>query len=299
MRRLMQQARVDLLLTDEPALLDAPWSHRLSEIVANAVNLTGEMSCSRFDFRVVSNEPGFVFQTSGTTGEPKWVTCSYSKCRAAIDAMCEVGALEHARHQSVFITPPLYHSYGLSAFLEYTSVGGCALFPQGNSPLGPIGELQARTLRERVSAIEGVPWLYLQLAKLARRTPLPKLTHIGLGGGPLDPAVFERLLVEYRNVTVSVRYGLTETPSVVTHKVFRPPYLDSWQSSGRLIPAYQIEIVDEQGRPLGPRQEGEIVVRGESLEGYRGRDGEDLRTGDLGFLSEADELFIVGRRAHI
>jgi acyl-CoA synthetase (AMP-forming)/AMP-acid ligase II len=91
--------------------------------------------------------------------------------------------------------------------------------------------------------------------------------------------------------------GLTETPSVVSHKIFRPPYLDSWKSSGQLIPAYQIEIVDEQGRKLGPRQEGEIVVRGESLGRYRGQDREDLRTGDFGFLDEADELFIVGRKS--
>jgi acyl-CoA synthetase (AMP-forming)/AMP-acid ligase II len=72
---------------------------------------------------------------------------------------------------------------------------------------------------------------------------------------------------------------------------------------GRLLRGIELRIVDEEGRPVGERQEGEVLLRGTSLfSGYYKnpeatggvlRDGW-LYTGDLGYLAEG-ELFICGR----
>lgn len=74
-------------------------------------------------------------------------------------------------------------------------------------------------------------------------------------------------------------------------------------SVGRVLRGIDIRIVDEEGRDVGQRQEGEILLRGSSLFGgyYQNpeatesvlRDGW-LHTGDLGYLSEG-QLFICGR----
>ncbi len=74
-------------------------------------------------------------------------------------------------------------------------------------------------------------------------------------------------------------------------------------SVGRVLRGIDIRIVDDEGHPLGERQEGEILLRGTSLfGGYHQnpeatgavlRDGW-LHTGDLGYLADG-ELFICGR----
>ena len=81
-----------------------------------------------------------------------------------------------------------------------------------------------------------------------------------------------------------------------------------WVSVGRALPGgHEVRIVDRDGKPLPDRREGEIEVRGPSLmAGYYKaplataealRDGW-LRTGDRGYLAEAD-LFVTGRTKEI
>jgi len=77
----------------------------------------------------------------------------------------------------------------------------------------------------------------------------------------------------------------------------------SFISVGRAIPGSEIEIFDEDGRPLPERRIGEIVVRGPSvMKGYANQPEETARvlaggylhTGDLGYIAEG-QLFITGR----
>ncbi|HLM47081.1 MAG TPA: AMP-binding protein, partial [Myxococcaceae bacterium] len=74
-------------------------------------------------------------------------------------------------------------------------------------------------------------------------------------------------------------------------------------SVGRMLKGIELRIVDDEGHPVGERQEGEILLRGTSLfSGYFKdpeatsavlRDGW-LYTGDLGYVADG-ELFICGR----
>lgn len=74
----------------------------------------------------------------------------------------------------------------------------------------------------------------------------------------------QQLQAVYPALSYSVRYGLTETPSVaVSHKVFAPPYTENWHSSGKVLPIYTLRIVDEAGVSLPVGQPGEIHIQGE------------------------------------
>jgi acyl-coenzyme A synthetase/AMP-(fatty) acid ligase len=235
----------------------------------------------------------FVFHTSGTEGEPKLVRCEFAKCLGAIQSMKAGGALSHAIDQTAFVSQPLYHSYGLSSFLEYSFVGSRVVLPSGKSPLGPAGELLNGPGPREVTAVEGVPYFWAQCARLSDRMQLPRLKHMGVGGGPLDQEIMTLLVRRFPGVTVSVRYGLTETPSVVSHKVFRLPYGEYWKSSGRTMPGYHVTIVDETMTALEPNQEGEIVVEGP----FVATTDAVLRTGDIGYLTTDGELVVVGRKS--
>lgn len=242
-------------------------------------------------------ECAFLFETSGTEGEPKSVRCTYRSVAAVLACMADHGALAHARDRTVFLTPPLYHSYGLSAFLEYTLVGGTVVFPSGTSPLGPVGDLRHPRVGPDVTAIEGVPYFHYQLSRLVDRLALPRLRHLGLGGGAVEREVIERILGEHPHLTVSVRYGLTETPSVVSHKIFHPPHAGDWESSGPILPIFEVAIHDEEGNALPPGREGEITVSGACIGEVEGMEPGRIRTRDLGYVSQGGELVVVGRRS--
>jgi len=299
MRHAMQETAAELLLTDEPVLLQEPGCLDLKTMLQPVLSQDSQFGEPSRAVPVTchDSDAGFVFQTSGTAGEPKWVQCEYRQFSTVIDSMLTNGVLEHALCQSVFLTPPLYHSYGLSALLEYTSVGSTVILPQGTSPLGPVVELRDPALRDRITAIEGVPYFYSQLSRLADRFMMPALNHLGHGGGGVDSIAFTKLRELYPAVTVSVRYGMTETPSVVSQKVFRPPFQADWSSSGQVLPVYHVEIVDGTGRILGRDQEGDIVVSGACVGTYLGQSASRLLTGDTGYISGGNELVINGRKS--
>jgi acyl-CoA synthetase (AMP-forming)/AMP-acid ligase II len=106
-------------------------------------------------------------------------------------------------------------------------------------------------------------------------------------------------------------YGLTETSSTITllgpedHRAAaasdEPAVRQRLASLGRALPSLEIEIRDEDGKPVGPGVHGEIHVRGEQVSGeYLGRDsvlqGDGFfPTRDAGWLDEEGYLFLEGR----
>lgn len=295
MLKAVSESGATTLVTDIESLRTQSWVK-----AADAVTATSAAPADASPAFPAERECSFLFQTSGTEGEPKWVVCQYWQCFEAVESMWQDGRLRHAVDQTVFLTAPLFHSYGLSSLFEYTRAGATFILPSGDSPMGPVGELRT-PVAQQITAIEAVPHFYFQFSRLAGRMPLPKLRHIGFGGGRLDENAVTELRRHYPELTYSVRYGLTETPSVVTHKVFAPPYSENWRSSGPVVPIYHLEIAGPGAEVLGPDQEGEIVVKGECVASYAGRGESErkgvLNTGDLGYLTAAGELVVTGRRS--
>lgn len=287
-RALMAQVGAQRLVTDIPAL--AELAHPTAETArGNLPTPSGG-----------APPAAFLLQTSGTTGAGKWVAVREHQIMTLLEAMGDAGALRHAEHQVVYVTPPLSHSYGLSTLFEYTLAGSAFVFPRGTSPLGPAGELRAPELAARVTAIEGVSDFYAQLSRLLRRVRLSALRHIGFGGGKIDADAVKRFRQAFPELTYSIRYGMTETPSIVSGMTFRPPYDDDWSCSGRVLPVWEVRIVDESGRPLNDGEEGEIELRGSGLAWpyYGEPDAGDafFSTGDLGVLVDG-RLSICGRKS--
>ncbi|WP_418983783.1 AMP-dependent synthetase/ligase [Alistipes sp.] len=123
-----------------------------------------------------------------------------------------------------------------------------------------------------------------------------------VGGGALLDAELQRFYYAI-GIPMFQGYGLSEaTPVISTNS---PKY--HWHrfgSSGKVLVPLDLKIVDEAGHELPRGEKGEIVVRGENvMAGYWKnpsatadtlRDGW-LHTGDMGYLSEDDFLYVLGR----
>lgn len=289
-REAMTGLSISHLITDSQALIEAGMGLHPSQLDAEPG------PCSE----MAPSQPAILIQTSGTTGTGKWVAITNTQIATVLDIMGSEGTLVHKQNQVAFITPPLSHSYGFSSAMEYLWAGSTLCFPQGTSPMGPTGELRAPTLSERVTAIEGVPFFYNQMARLLRRLSLPKLKHIGFGGGKLDENTVELFQKKWPELSYSARYGMTETPSVVSNIVFNPPYENDWQCAGTISAAYQVRIADEKGEDVPEGEEGEILLTGNNLAwpyyGEARHDQDFFATGDLGRVV-GNRLWILGRRS--
>ena len=295
-QRLMAHLATDVLLTDNSELDGISGSIYYASLQNGSTDCLSDCE----EDSVTPETPAFIFQTSGTTGRPKLIQVTHGQFAVAINSMLKCGCLNHAIEQVAFITPPLFHSYGLSALLEYTTVGASIVLPPEKSALGAVGDLMDEQLANRITAIEAVPHFYAQLVRLLRRVELPVLRHVGLGGGKLELSVIEQLKQRFPQLSYSVRYGLTETPSVVSHKGFCFPYGDDWHSSGKVLPIYDVRIMDGQGHVVTQGQQGEIQLKGAALAWpYVGEsaDSDYFATGDLGYLDATGELHIVGRNS--
>jgi acyl-coenzyme A synthetase/AMP-(fatty) acid ligase len=294
---LMNQIGVQRLVTDVPELQQQPWAISFTALQQTAAGQDHEGM-----FKAIEpTAPAFLFQTSGTTGAAKWIQVTHGQFTTAIKTMREMGCLDHAAGQAVYITPPLSHSYGLSSLLEYSAMGAAVVLPAAQSTLGAVGDLLQARFNQVITAVEGVPHFYAQMARLLRRIKLPHLRHVGFGGGALDLAAVQQLQAVYPALSYSVRYGLTETPSVVSHKLFTPPYTENWHSSGKVLPIYTLRIVDEAGNSLPVGQPGEIHIQGSSLAWpFFGETAVTsfFATGDIGYLeADTQELHINGRQS--
>ena len=216
--------------------------------------------------------------TSGTTGKPKAAQLTV----AALDALARASAenLGPRPADRWLCNLPLFHVGGLGTAVRCAHDGATlVLHPRFDA--GAMvravredgithGSLVARTLEECLEA------------GLERRG----LRGVLVGGGPVPPALVER--ARARGIPVLLTYGLTEACSQVTTE--HPGDADG-TTAGAPLPGLDVRIVDVDGRPLPPGEEGTIAVRGPTLmRGYLDdeaataevlRDGW-LRTGDLG-----------------
>ncbi|MFE6726830.1 class I adenylate-forming enzyme family protein [Streptomyces californicus] len=166
--------------------------------------------------------------------------------------------------------------------------------------------------KERITTTFLVPaMLNMVLAQPgAVERDLSSLTSVRIGGAPVSPQRLRDAVALFGPV-VAQGYGLGETTSVVAamtsqdiaRGVTDDPEL--LQSCGRAAYDTEIRVADEAGHELGPREVGEVIVRGPDcvreywqdpgLSAETFRDGW-VHTGDLAWMREDGFLFLVDRK---
>lgn len=235
--------------------------------------------------------------TSGTSGLPRGAMLSHRALLANIDQVASVDPPMLTSTDVVLGVLPLFHVYGLNAVL-----GGILhrraklVLAETFSPEGTLDLVDD----EAISVVPVAPPVFahwLPMDDLALRLGPVRL--VLSGSAPLAADVVDRF-VEITGVPVHQGYGLTEAAPVVTSTLCSSDAESG--SVGSAIPGIEMRLIDEDGLPPEGSDPGEIEIRGDNLfSGYwpDGADGPDdegwWRTGDVGFLDDDGDLFLIDR----
>lgn len=286
---------------------------------------------------VVGGDLGLLQYTSGSTGEPKGVMLSHAQILANIRAM---GARLNVSGRDVFVSwLPLYHDMGLIGAWLGSLYFGIPLIVM--SPLEflarPLRWLQL--IDRHHGSISGGPNFGFELclrALDAQQSPSMDLSSWRVafnGAEPVSPVTIERFQQALRRFGLRREalmpvYGLAEAavglcipPSgrrpvidrvdrqqFTRHGIAEPATAMQQDAllfcgSGAPLDGYELRVVDDRGRELPDRREGELEFRGPSAtDGYFNNPvatqalhhGDWLVTGDRGYTAEG-EVFVSGR----
>ncbi|WP_420574461.1 AMP-binding protein [Kordia sp.] len=230
------------------------------------------------------------FFTSGTTGKSKFIKTTYYQIVNAINCIQEEKRMPYTKNQRVLITAPLFHSYGLSCLIEYTAGDSQILLPPTKKYLNPIQCLFNKNISTKVSAIEGVPYFYQQLLLFIKRIQMPNLRHIGMGGDVVSQELLDTFHTKTDSVTFSIRYGITEIPSVISINYFTYSSDFKPHQLGEILSIYTINIEKEKD----DASQGELSIEHFYLPDVKKK----INTGDI-FEQKADKFSFISRNTFI
>ncbi|KRF16637.1 hypothetical protein ASG90_10225 [Nocardioides sp. Soil797] len=239
--------------------------------------------------------------TSGTSGRPRAAMLSHRALLSNIEQIAAVDPPMLDVDDVVLGVLPLFHVYGLNAVL------GGALRMRARVVLADTFE-PAGTLDliedEAISVVPVAPPVFthwLPMEDLAERLGPVRL--VLSGSAPLSAEVVEEFVAK-ASVDVHQGYGLTEAAPVVTSTLCSKEAEAG--SVGAALPGIEIRLRDEDGGPVEGNDPGDIEIRGDNLFGGYWPDGADgpdsegwWATGDVGFLDDDGDLFLVDRRKEL
>jgi 4-coumarate--CoA ligase len=237
--------------------------------------------------------------SSGTTGLPKGVELTH---RNLVANLAQSAALSTVTDDDVILAVlPFFHIYGLQVLMNGVLYNGARAV---TLPRFDMEQFLETIQDHRVTRAALVPPIILGLAKhpLVEKYDLSSLIQVGSGAAPLSAEV-EQEAAARTGAEVVQGFGLTET-SPVTHAP--PPGEFRSGSIGVPVPNTEIRVVDpESGEDLGPREQGELWIRGpQVMKGYLNNpeatrasidDQGWFKTGDLGMVDDDGHWYITDR----
>src|SRR3989344_3148673 len=247
--------------------------------------------------------------TSGTTAHPKGAKLSLENLIVNAQSIREW--LHIVESDRFLVNLPLHHINSTTFCLATLLAGGSIAIPPmySNSHFW----LQVATTEATITSIvQSI--LFDQLSRedeFANEKGAIKLNRIQIGSAP----VVVQTLQEFRKkfcISLYQGYGQTETALRVTgvpmglpEKIYEE--LIEENSIGTAMSWADVQISDENGKIIGEKEEGELVVKGPAImEGYLGNEpafrlGYFL-TGDIGFYKTIDGkrfFYLKGRKKEI
>lgn len=257
---------------------------------------------------VQSEDPAWLFYTSGTTGKPKGATLTHRSLAAMtyryyadIDYLTEADCMLHGA--------PLSHGGGLYA-LPQIGKASHQIIPASHG-FDP-GEIIGLTSVYDSMTFFAAPTMLTRLVghRQIGSARLDAIRTIFYGGAPMYVEDLKRAL-DTIGPRLLQAYGQGEMPNTITYLPKRmhtdrahPKYEERLASVGIARTGVEVRIIDPQGRDVAPGEIGEVAARSDvCMTGYWNNPSataQSLRngwlfTGDLGLMSEDGFLTLKDR----
>ncbi len=294
--RQIKQADADLLIYSDAF---APIAKKLNITHYSFGQLSENgKSAENLPQALIFDNPQSILFTSGTTGKPKGVVLTIANhFWSATASAFRLGLSSNDRW---LLCLPLYHVGGMAIILRSCLYGTAVVLHQKFS----TQQINVSIERHTVTMISLVPTMLHRLIK-SNSTQLDKLRVILLGGGAAPQLLIDQSL--NAGLPVVITYGLTEACSQVATMTLEHS-TKKIGSAGKPLMFTQVQIENPGGAVLPAGEIGEIIVRGPGVmqEYYRCPEAtrlvlqnDRLRTGDMGYLDEDGDLWVMQRRTDL
>ncbi|MBT4043243.1 MAG: AMP-binding protein [Rhodospirillaceae bacterium] len=192
--------------------------------------------------------------TSGTTGPPK--ACMHFHRDVMAVCLTSSGQIIKPSADDIFTgTPPLAFTYGLGGLLLFPlAVGASVLLVEGYMP----DSLIAAVNKHKVSILFTAPTMYRSMTPLMAENPMPSLRICNSAGEALPKPTWDDW---YKATGLRIHDGIGATEMLHTFiagtgEDIRPG------ATGRTIPGFQAQVLNDQGERANVGEVGRLAVRG-------------------------------------
>ncbi|MCF8033146.1 MAG: long-chain fatty acid--CoA ligase [Desulfarculaceae bacterium] len=251
---------------------------------------------------VNEDSPCQIMYTSGTTGRPKGAVLTHRN--VMWNLINTIHGREDRAGQVSIIVGPLYHTAALNNHLTIqVALGGTSVLVKKFDPESLLATVQ----KERATVISGSPAMYNLLMQhpAAGSYDTGSITKCTAGADKLAMETKRKLMEFFPNINgVYDVYGCTEAAPCIAILGARDS-LRKDASVGPPLPFLQARVADEEDRPLGPGEVGELLCKGPNvMQRYHNAPeataealrGGWLHTGDLAVTDQEGFLYIVDRK---
>lgn len=240
-----------------------------------------------------------IVYTSGTTGRAKGVMLNGANLEAVIRGILKALAIDE--ESRIFSPLPFSHTYGLSQlWLMAKTAATLAVVPD----ITKMAAIKKILLERHINTIAGVPYHFTVLTRRGDKEKLDLIRLVTIAGEAPFKHLVEKVRISYPKARIHIMYGLTEASTRLTTL----PSEDLERKEGSIglpIDGVELKIINEEGRELGPFEEGELIARGENITpGYWKDEALTrktivngwLHTGDIAKKDEEGYYYHVGRK---